>query len=100
MLKTIMDVEEIAEYLGFSAKKIYRLVETNKIPASKVGRQYRFMKEMIDCWLENKNILTTPNWGQRLDQVLARMRTRALGISAQEIEQEIKKARLEKRENT
>lgn len=102
MLKSIMDVGEVADYLGFSVKKIYRLVETNKIPASRVGRQYRFMKEVVDGWLEDKNILVKPNWGQRLDLVLGRMRARAAkrDISAEDIEQEIKRVRQEKRENT
>ena len=102
MVKSIMNVEEVAEYLGFSVKKIYRLVETNKIPASKVGRQYRFLKEAVDDWLEDRNILVKPDWGQRLDRVLERMKAKAskVNIGVQDIEQEIKKIRLEKREDT
>ena len=102
MVKSIMNVEEVAEYLGFSVKKIYRLVETNKIPASRIGRQYRFLKQAVDDWLGDKNILMRPDWGQRLDRVLERMRTRAskADISGQDIEEAIKKARLKKRENT
>ncbi len=98
MIKTVMNVEEVAKYLGFSAKKIYRLVETNKIPASKIGRQYRFMTKIIDDWLESKNILPTPNWSQRLDTVLGRMRTISTrkNISYKDIEQEIKKSRASK----
>lgn len=102
MLKSIMNIEEVADYLGFSTKKIYRLVETNKIPASKIGRQYRFLKDVVDDWLEDKNILVKPDWNQRLDRVLERMRKRAskANISAQDIEQEISKVRLEKRESS
>ena len=101
MLKSIMNIEEVADYLGFSTKKIYRLVESNKIPASKVGRQYRFLKDVVDDWLEDKNILVRPDWTQRLDQVLQKMRRRASksNISTQDIDREITEARSEKREN-
>lgn len=102
MLKSIMNVEEVANYLGFSVKKIYRLVETNKIPASRIGRQYRFVKVVVDGWLRDKNILGKPDWGQRLDFILDRMRTRASKqeITAEDVEQEIKSIRLRKGENT
>lgn len=56
MHKTIMDVGEVAQYLGFSTKKIYRLAEDRKIPASKVGRQYRFVKKAIDDWLKQMSV--------------------------------------------
>ena len=102
MVKSIMNVEEVAEYLRFSVKKIYRLVETNKIPASKIGRQYRFLKEAVDDWLQGRNILLKPDWSQRLGRVLERMkaRTSKADISAQDIEEELRKARLKKCENT
>lgn len=56
MSKMIMSVEEIAHYLGFSTKKIYRLTEDHKIPAIRVGRQYRFVKKVIDEWLKEMSI--------------------------------------------
>ncbi|PIU42179.1 MAG: DNA-binding protein [Candidatus Omnitrophica bacterium CG07_land_8_20_14_0_80_42_15] len=56
MAKMIMDVNEVAKYLGFSSKKIYRLAETKQIPASRVGRQYRFLKNIIDDWLKDMSI--------------------------------------------
>lgn len=102
MLKAIMNIEEVAEYLGFSTKKIYRLVETNKIPASKIGRQYRFLKDVVDDWLEDKNILVRPDWGQRLDRALQKMRKRVSyeNIRTQDIDREITETRSKKRENS
>jgi len=97
-----MNVEEVAQYLGFSIKKIYRLVETNRIPASKIGRQYRFLKEAIDDWLKDRNILAKPDWGQRLDRVLQNMQTKASkrAVSAKDIVQEIREVRSKNSENT
>ena len=56
MPKKIMDVSEVARYLGFSTKKIYRLADDHKIPAIRVGRQYRFVKKIIDDWLKEMSI--------------------------------------------
>jgi len=55
----IMDVHELANYLGIGKSKIYNLIRHKKIPASRIGRQYRFSKEIIDHWLKEKII--TPN---------------------------------------
>lgn len=49
-----MTVKEVAEYLGFSATKIYRLVESGEIPRVKVGGQYRFPRAIIDDWLAGR----------------------------------------------
>jgi excisionase family DNA binding protein len=68
MEKAIMNVEEVAEYLRFSVKKIYRLVESIGIPASKIGRQYRFLKSAIDQWLEDRMISNQSLRNQSLDR--------------------------------
>ena len=58
MVKEIMDVREIAEYLGSGEKKIYQLIERGEIPVSKIGSQYRFLRKTIDEWLEEKQRLS------------------------------------------
>lgn len=50
MLK-IFKVGELAEYLRAPKSTIYQLAETNKIPAFKVGRQWRFRKDAVDKWI-------------------------------------------------
>lgn len=51
-----MTLEEVAGFLRLSKDSVYRLVQGGKIPASKVGTQWRFRKSEIDNWLEeNKN---------------------------------------------
>ncbi|MFH1541120.1 MAG: helix-turn-helix domain-containing protein [Elusimicrobiota bacterium] len=54
--KDIMSIKELAEYLGIGKSKIYNLIRQNKIPASKIGRQYRFSKDIINNWLKEKII--------------------------------------------
>ncbi len=49
-----MTVQEVADYLHVSPDLIYRLAQKGKIPASKVGNQWRFKKEKIDQWMEQQ----------------------------------------------
>lgn len=44
-------VEEIAAHLGVSKESIYRWVEARKIPAHKVGRQWKFKITEVDRWV-------------------------------------------------
>jgi excisionase family DNA binding protein len=46
-----MTLEEVANYLRVTEITIYRLAHQGKIPASKVGKMWRFNKERIDKWL-------------------------------------------------
>lgn len=56
-MEKLMTLEEVAEYLRLSKGTVYRMANSGKIPASKVGNQWRFRKEDVDQWLEqNKNV--------------------------------------------
>jgi two-component system probable response regulator PhcQ len=46
---------EIARYLNVNKFTVYRLVTEKKIPAFKVGNQWRFKQEMIDAWMMAKS---------------------------------------------
>jgi excisionase family DNA binding protein len=50
----ILTFEETRRYLKFSESKLYQLVQQRKIPASKIGRTWRFKKSRIDTWLEKQ----------------------------------------------
>ena len=69
MGEEIMTIEECAKYLKTSVSTIYRLAQEGKIPASKVGNQWRFRKEKIDEWLDQGasgvNIEKVKNKGRR-----------------------------------
>lgn len=57
--KEVMDIKDLAQYLGIGKSKIYSLIRQRKIPASRIGRQYRFSKEVIDSWLRER-LITAP----------------------------------------
>ena len=46
-----LTTEEVLEYLNVNLRTVYRLIRAGKIPAVRVGRQWRFRKSDIDEWL-------------------------------------------------
>lgn len=47
-----LTTEEVLEYLQVNLRTVYRLIKAGKIPAVRVGRQWRFRKRDIDAWLD------------------------------------------------
>jgi excisionase family DNA binding protein len=48
---SFLTTEEVLGYLKINLRTVYRLIEAGKIPAIRVGRQWRFRKKDIDAWL-------------------------------------------------
>ena len=59
--KQVMDIKELAEYLGIGKSTIYNLIRQKKIPAARIGKQYRFSKDVVDSWLRDKIITKKEN---------------------------------------
>ena len=55
----VMDIKALAQYLGMGRSKIYGLIRQKKVPASRIGRQYRFSKALVDAWLKERLIMPT-----------------------------------------
>jgi excisionase family DNA binding protein len=49
-----LTTEEVLEYLQVNLRTVYRLIKAGKLPALRVGRQWRFRKRDIDAWLESQ----------------------------------------------
>ncbi len=49
-----LTTDEVLEYLQVNLRTIYRLIKAGKIPAVRVGRQWRFRKRDIDAWLDSQ----------------------------------------------
>lgn len=50
----MFNVEEVAEYLGITPDTVYRKARTGEIPGVRIGRIWRFPKDVIDDWLRAK----------------------------------------------
>lgn len=51
----VMTLKEAAEYLRVSESTLLRLLKGGKIPAGKVGRQWRIRRVSLDAYLEGVN---------------------------------------------
>lgn len=56
-METLMNFKDALKYLRTSRATLLRLIQNKQVPATKMGRQWRFKKERLDTWLEeNENI--------------------------------------------
>jgi excisionase family DNA binding protein len=53
-LENLLTVKEVAAMLRVSAQTLYKMLEQGEIPAVKVGSQWRFDREKIRSWIEDR----------------------------------------------
>lgn len=61
MQEILLTAEQIAQYLNVDKFTVYRLVTQGKIPAFKVGSQWRFKKSMVEAWIRSNMNTSSPN---------------------------------------
>jgi excisionase family DNA binding protein len=54
MEDTFLTTDEVLKYLQVNLRTIYRLIKAGKLPAVRVGRQWRFRTKDLDAWLESQ----------------------------------------------
>lgn len=50
----IMDLRQVSDYLHIHPATVYRYARLGKIPAFKIGYDWRFHKQLIDKWILDK----------------------------------------------
>ena len=58
--EAFLTTDEVLKYLQVNLRTVYRLIKAGKIPAVRVGRQWRFRKTDIDAWLEMERSHSVP----------------------------------------
>jgi len=53
--ETFLTTEEVLAYLQVNLRTVYRLIKAGKIPAVRVGRQWRVRKRDLDAWLDGQS---------------------------------------------
>jgi excisionase family DNA binding protein len=48
----ILTLEEVAHYLRLKPQTIYKWAQEKRIPAVKLGKEWRFRRSIIDRWLD------------------------------------------------
>jgi excisionase family DNA binding protein len=49
-----LTVEEVAKRFGVNTTTVYRLVQRGKLPAFKVGKQWRFSERRLEEWVADR----------------------------------------------
>ena len=49
----ILTVRDVAGYLRMSEAKVYRLVKEGGLPVVRIGKTWRFRKDLLDNWLSH-----------------------------------------------
>lgn len=61
MAESLLTTEQVAQYLRVDKFTVYRLVTQGKLPAFRVGNQWRFKRNILEQWLKkNMNVPTSP----------------------------------------
>src|SRR3990170_6415135 len=54
--EVFLTTEEVLEYLQVNLRTVYRLIKAGKIPAVRVGHQWRFRQNDVDAWLSRNRL--------------------------------------------
>ena len=58
--RTVMTLQETADYLRVTRSTIQRLLKHNQIPAFRIGRHWRFNIEEIQTWCSSRELHKDP----------------------------------------
>jgi excisionase family DNA binding protein len=56
-IEGVMTVHDVAEYLRLSEAKVYKMANERRVPAFRMGKTWRFKKELIDEWIRRETEL-------------------------------------------
>jgi len=51
----LFTVKELADYLNVHPSTIYRMLADNKLPAFRIGADWRFSRTEIDDWIRSQS---------------------------------------------
>ena len=50
----ILTIDEVATYLRLTPQTIYKWAQEKRIPAVKLGKEWRFRRSIIDRWFDDQ----------------------------------------------
>ena len=92
-MTNLMTTKEAAEYLKLNYMTVYKLAQRGRIPASKIGGNWRFRKDLLDDWLAKRarvvegNVLVVdddPGIVEMLSEVISRKGFKVVGVESGE----------------
>jgi excisionase family DNA binding protein len=67
----IMTIEEVAAYLRLKPQTIYKWAQEKRIPAAKLGKEWRFRRSVIDLWLDEQIFDNDSGFGHLRDKLIS-----------------------------
>ena len=62
---SVMTIDELSDYLKVAKSTLYKLAQTGKVPGQKVGKHWRFHRDVIDRWLASRSEPHEPSIGEQ-----------------------------------
>jgi len=62
----ILTLEEVAAYLRLTPQTIYKWAQERRIPAVKLGKEWRFRRSILDRWLDEQMLGGEPGFAHLL----------------------------------
>ena len=54
MRNAYLSVDDVAQRFGVNSTTVYRLAQRGRLPAFKIGNQWRFSEEMLEAWVSEQ----------------------------------------------
>ena len=64
----ILTLEEVADYLRLKPQTIYKWAQEKRIPAVKLGKEWRFRRSVLDRWLDDQMLGEASGFGHLRDE--------------------------------
>jgi len=65
----ILTLEEVAIYLRLKPQTIYKWAQEKRIPAVKLGKEWRFRRSILDRWLDDQMLGEDSGFSHMRDNV-------------------------------
>lgn len=86
----ILTIEEVARYLKMKPQTIYKWAQEGQIPGTKLGKEWRFRKQLLDEWIDVSIVLS--KGGFELLMHSSMVEHRRAGLSMSEVDDILKEA--------
>jgi len=64
MQRVSLTTGQVANYLKIDKFTVYRLVVQKRLPAFKVGNQWRFKRRLLEAWLKHNMSIPKSSYGK------------------------------------
>ena len=71
MIDEIMTIKDVSEYLKMHERTVSKLATQGVLPAAKIANQWRFMRSLINQWLEQQMVGLSAEQLEALDSEIA-----------------------------